>query len=80
MDEERKEGRSSPISFRMPDGLFLRMDHFIEKHEYSGYPEFIKSAVRHYLDYLEGLESGRIRQFVVPNEPPEVRKQYENRR
>jgi metal-responsive CopG/Arc/MetJ family transcriptional regulator len=52
----KKEGKSTSLTFRVQNGLLIRIDHFIEKHEYSSYPDFFRAAARWYLDYLESKE------------------------
>lgn len=52
----KKEGKSTSLNFRVQNGLLIRIDHFIEKHEYSSYPDFFRAAARWYLDYLESKE------------------------
>jgi metal-responsive CopG/Arc/MetJ family transcriptional regulator len=68
----KKEGRSTSLTFRVQDGILIRVDHFIEKHEFSGYPDFFRSAARYYLDYLEAREKGnhveRVRDLDKRNE------------
>lgn len=54
----KKEGKSTSLTFRVQDGLLVRVDHFIDKHEFSSYPDFFRAAARWYLDYLERKEHG----------------------
>jgi metal-responsive CopG/Arc/MetJ family transcriptional regulator len=67
-----KDQLSQVIHIRIPQDLSNRIDARIERREFESRPDFIKIAVRWYLEYLEGRESGRIKQFVVPNVPLET--------
>jgi metal-responsive CopG/Arc/MetJ family transcriptional regulator len=52
----KKEGKSTSLTFRVQNGILIRVDHFIEKDEYGSYPDFFRAAARWYLDYLESKE------------------------
>jgi Arc/MetJ-type ribon-helix-helix transcriptional regulator len=64
---EEVDDKGKNVHMKLPSALVDKIDVRVSKKEYESRPDFIKIAIRWYLDYLDGKDAGNIRQFSVPN-------------
>jgi Arc/MetJ-type ribon-helix-helix transcriptional regulator len=79
LSDNEKTNPNGVVYVKLPPDLIRRLDLQIQKGVFRSRSEGIRYAVSEYLDRLEDRQAGRLRTYVVPDEPETPRSYGHNK-